>query len=83
MTHGFVLGSSEDDSPKLVPLLVVEKGYILSVCYIEFRVVNVLEYVAASMVMPVMMMGSVDVMHGSIDNLIRYSQIGCAHVLSY
>ena len=82
MTHGFVLGSSEDDSSKLVPLLVVEKGYILSVCYIEFRV-NVLEYVAASTVMPVMMMGSVDVMHGSIDNLIRYSQIECAHVLSY
>jgi hypothetical protein len=55
LAHGFVLGFSEDDSSKLVPLLVVKEGYILFVCFVEFRV-NILEYVAAVTVMPVMML---------------------------
>ena len=74
--------ASEDDLLKLVPLLVVKGGYILSVCYVEFRV-HILEYVAAATVLTVMIMGSVEIMHGSVDNLVRYSRIGCAHVLSY
>ena len=77
MALGFVLGFSEDDS------LGSRRGLHPLRMQCEFRI-NLLEYVAAATVMPVMMMGSVEVVqHMSIDNLVRYSRIGCAHVLSY
>ena len=81
MTHGFILRSFEDDSSKVVPLSVVGSD-ILPVCFVEFGV-NVLEYVAAAAVEHVMIINFVEIMHGSIDDLVRYSRIGCAHVLSF
>ena len=72
-----IVGSSE-----LVPLFVMERCYIPSVCYVEFGV-HVLEYIAAAAIVPVVVMGSVEVAQGTIDNLVRYSRIGYAHVLSY
>ena len=89
MTHGFVLGVSEDDSSELVPLFIMENCYITSVCYVEFGV-HVLEYIAGTAivgsiaaVVPVVVVDSIEVVNGSNDDLVRYSRIGCTHVLSY
>ena len=83
MTHGFVLGFSKNDSSELVHLLVMGKGYIHSVCYVEVSRIYILEYLTAAAVVHVMMMGSVEVVNGSIVYLVRYFWIGCTHVLSY
>jgi len=82
VTHGFVLGVSEDNSSELVPLCVVENCCIPSIRYVELGV-HVLEYVAAAAEVTIVVVSSVEVMNGSIDSLIRYSRVGCAHVLSY
>ena len=68
MTHGFVLGDSEDDSSKLVPLFMMENRFPTYVCYVEFWV-HVLEYIVGAAVVgflrsiaaivPVVMMGSI------------------------
>ena len=90
MTHGFVLGVFEDDSSELVALFVMENCYVPSVCYLKFGV-HVLEYIAAAAVVGsiaavvtvVVVVGSIEVVNGSIDDLVRYSRIGCTYVLSY
>ena len=45
-------------------------------CYLELGV-HVLEYIAAAAVVAIVVMGSVEIMNGSIDDLVRYSRIGC------
>ena len=51
-------------------------------CYVELGV-HFLEYVAAAAAMTIVVVSSVEIVNGSIDDLIRYSMVGCAHVLSY
>ena len=92
MTHGFVIGASKDDLSKLVPLSSLYNGELTLtsvLCYVEFGV-HFLEYVAGAEAMrtkaaivPVVVMDSIEVVDGPIDDLVRYSRVCCTQVLSY